>query len=49
MNLLNFFYGLGAFVGPALVGLSLSTLKSGLIVPSLNAVIFILLVPFIWR
>jgi fucose permease len=49
MNLLNFFYGLGAFVGPALVGLSLSTLKSGLIVPGVNAVILLLLVPFVLR
>jgi fucose permease len=47
MNLLNFFYGLGAFIGPALVGLALSTLKSGMLVPGINAVAFLVLVPFI--
>lgn len=46
MNLLNFFYGLGAFIGLALVGLSLSTLKSGMIIPRLNAAAFFVLVPF---
>ena len=30
VNLLNFFYGVGAFVGPALVGLSISTFKDSI-------------------
>ncbi|MCX6056209.1 MAG: MFS transporter [Chloroflexi bacterium] len=46
LNLLHFFFGLGAFIGPALVGLTIASLGSGLIVHWSAAGIFILLAIF---
>jgi fucose permease len=43
LNLLHFFFGLGAFIGPALVGLAIVLTGSGLIVHWLIAGLFILL------
>ena len=49
LNLLNFFYGLGAFAGPALVGLAIGAWKNGLYVPAVNGILFIVLAPFILK
>jgi MFS transporter, FHS family, glucose/mannose:H+ symporter len=49
LNLLSFFYGLGAFLGPALVGLSITIWHNGLWVIALNAVVMVLLAPFTLR
>lgn len=43
LNLLHFFFGLGAIVGPAVVSLTLVTLGSGLIVHWVAAAVFFLL------
>lgn len=43
LNLLHFFFGLGAFIGPALVGLAIALTGSGLIIHWLIAALFILL------
>ncbi len=43
LNLLHFFFGLGAIVGPAVVSLTLVTLGSGLIVHWLAAAVFLAL------
>ena len=43
LNLLHFFFGLGAFIGPALVGLAIVLTGSGLIVHRLIAGLFALL------
>lgn len=46
LNLLHFFFGLGAFIGPALVGVSLRSVGSGRIVHWVAAGIFVLLAAF---
>jgi fucose permease len=43
LNLLHFFFGLGAFIGPALVGLAIVMTGSGLIIHWLIAALFVLL------
>lgn len=43
LNLLHFFFGLGAFTGPALVGLAIARTGSGLIVHWFAAGVFLLL------
>lgn len=43
LNLLHFFFGLGAFIGPALVGLAILLTGSGLIVHWMIAALFIVL------
>ena len=43
LNLLHFFFGLGAFIGPALVGLAIAFLGAGLIVQWIIAGLFMLL------
>lgn len=43
LNLLHFFFGLGAFIGPALVGLAILLTGSGLIVHRVVAALFLLL------
>ncbi|HNR02161.1 MAG TPA: MFS transporter [Anaerolineaceae bacterium] len=43
LNLLHFFFGLGAFFGPALVGLSIAATGSGMIIQWVAAGIFLLL------
>lgn len=43
LNLLHFFFGLGAFLGPALVGLAIAVTGSGLVVHWSAAVIFLAL------
>jgi fucose permease len=43
LNLLHFFFGLGAFIGPALVGLAIVLTGSGLMVHWLIAGLFVLL------
>ncbi|MCE1251920.1 MAG: MFS transporter [Anaerolineae bacterium] len=49
LNLLNFFYGLGAFAGPALVGLAIGAWNNGLYIPAINGLLFIALAPFILK
>lgn len=49
LNLLHFFFGLGAIVGPAIVSLTLSTLGSGLIVHWFAAGVFFLLAIIVFR
>ena len=49
LNLLHFFFGLGAIVGPAIVSLTLIALGSGLIVHWFAAVIFFLLAIIVFR
>ena len=43
LNLLHFFFGLGAFFGPALVGLSIAATGSGMIIQWVASGIFLLL------
>jgi len=43
LNLLHFFFGVGAFIGPALVGLAGTMNRSGLIIHWIAAAIFLLL------
>jgi len=43
LNLLHFFFGLGAFFGPALVGLAIAASGSGMIIHWIAAAIFLLL------
>jgi FHS family Na+ dependent glucose MFS transporter 1 len=47
LNLLNFFFGVGAFIGPALVSLSLSTTGKGMLILWIAAGLFILLTPVV--
>jgi fucose permease len=43
LNLLHFFFGLGAFLGPALIGFAIARIGSGLIVHSVEAGVFFIL------
>jgi fucose permease len=43
LNLLHFFFGLGAFIGPALIGIAIASTGSGLLVERLSAGALILL------
>ena len=43
LNLLHFFFGLGAFIGPALIGLAIALARSGLLVHRSVAGLFLLL------
>ncbi|MEN6530111.1 MAG: MFS transporter [Anaerolineaceae bacterium] len=49
LNLLHFFFGLGAILGPAAVGLALATLGSGLIVHWFAAAVFLVLAVIIFK
>lgn len=49
VNLLNFFFGLGAFIGPVFVSRAYASTGSGLMVVVINAIIFLLVFPFILR
>lgn len=49
LNLLNFFFGLGAFIGPFIVSLTLETLNSGMPVLWLAACVLFLTAPFVLR
>ena len=49
LNLLNLFFGVGAFVSPALAGLSYSKLGSGLPVLWLVTSLLLVQAPFVWR
>jgi FHS family glucose/mannose:H+ symporter-like MFS transporter len=41
LNLLHFFFGAGAFIGPALVGLAIAATGSGLVVHRIVAILFL--------
>jgi len=47
LNLLNLFFGIGAFVGPALVSLSQATTGNGLLILWIAAGLFFLLTPIV--
>jgi fucose permease len=49
LNILNLFFGLGAFIGPACVSLALSLGSTGLIVLWINAILILLAAPFVIR
>jgi fucose permease len=49
LNLLHFFFGLGAILGPAAVGLALATLGSGLIVHWFAAAVFLILAVIVFK
>jgi fucose permease len=48
LNLLNFFYGVGAVVGPAAVSFTIAHFKNGLLVIGVDALVFALIIPFAW-
>lgn len=48
LNLLHFFFGLGAFFGPALVGLAIVTTGSGMVVHWFAAGVFLLLAVWVF-
>jgi fucose permease len=49
LNLLNFFFGLGAFIGPSIVSLTLKTMDNGMVVLWLTAAVLFLSLPFAAR
>ena len=49
LNLINLFYGVGAVIGPAIISLVVSRFGSGHWVVGLDALAFLVLVPFIYR
>ncbi|MCE1251921.1 MAG: MFS transporter [Anaerolineae bacterium] len=49
LNLLNFFFGLGAIIGPAAVGFSLSFFNTGLPVIGIDALAYFITIPFVLR